>query len=508
MSLISRSAPAGRLPRAIRLPIYPVVIAIAFVTATYFDADVSIHASIRPMVLALGASAVLTLLAITVAGPTRGPIAVTVAILVVRSGDVLHAAAAILLVILSTGAWVLAGRLGRPGSHIGNPTLLLNALSAFLVVGIGIGAFVSGAIWRIDLEQGGSFANGLTAASAPSHAQPDIYLILLDGYPRADTLERLFDFDNAPFIDELRNRGFDVAEGSSSNYMYTSMTLASMLHMAYLQDIPRASLAATPYGVSLRSYINDNPVWTRLRALGYQIAANQAPWENVAMRNADLFCGDEVNDFELYLLRTTLIGPFVDLLNPSFQGDQHRALIDQAFGCLEQASVPTTTPKLVFTHVGGPHLPIVFTASGEPASHDLFGHTAQELPVTPARFQAGYTAEVEYLNGQVLTAIDRLLQRPDEPIVIVWSDHGSESHLNWADAARSDLAERFGNLFAARTPSHPTLFAGDATPVNLFATLFNGYYGTELTILANRHFVSPAEDKLEFSEVPDPDLEH
>ena len=54
MSLISRSAQADRLPRAIGLPIYPVVIALSFVTATYFDADVSIHASIRPMVLAPG----------------------------------------------------------------------------------------------------------------------------------------------------------------------------------------------------------------------------------------------------------------------------------------------------------------------------------------------------------------------------------------------------------------------------------------------------------------------
>jgi hypothetical protein len=498
-----RPSPGHKPRRVTPLPIYPVVIALAFVISAYLDADVSIHAAIRPLLLVLVGSVVLTLLAVLILGPSRGPVAVTVAILVIRTGDMLHAAAAGLLLILVVAAWLLVKRIRRIPAQ--SPTSWLNAVSVLLLLGVGTSAVLSGAIWRLDLGQGQSFADGLTVASAPTQTLPDIYLILLDGYPREDTLQRLFDFDNVPFLDELRHRGFEVAEASSSNYMYTSMTLASMLHMAYLEDLPPESVTGTPYGVSLRAYINDNPVWARLRSLGYQIAANQAPWENVAMRDADLFCGNEVNDFELYLLRTTLVGPIVDLLDPSFQGDQHRAVIEEAFACLEQASAPTTTPKFVFIHVGGPHLPIVFTASGESAARDVFGHTAQELSVTPARFEAAYTAEVEYLNRRVLGSIDQLLQRSDQPIVIVWSDHGSESHLDWGDAAKSDLAERFSNLLAARTPSRPGLLAADVTPVNIFATLFNSYFDTDLPLLTPRHFVSPAEDKMEFSEVPDPD---
>ncbi|MEX1156732.1 MAG: hypothetical protein WED12_06145 [Chloroflexota bacterium] len=483
------------------------ILALAFVIGAFFDADVSIHAALRPLLLVLVTSAALTTLAVMVLGPTRGPIVVAAGFLIARSGDLLHVAASVLLVTLIVAAWLLARRIVRKGARLQHPTLSLNALSAFLMLGVVISAFMSGAIWRMDMRQGQSFANDLAIGSSSSQGRPDMYFILLDGYPRADTLERLFDYDNSPFLIQLRARGFDVAEASSSNYMYTAMTLASMLHMQYVQDLPRQSVAGTPYGVSLRSDINTNPVWTRLRSLGYQIAANQPPWENVAMRTADLFCGDQINDFELFLLRTSLIGHVVNLLDPSFEGDQHRAIINRAFECLGQASAPAAAPRAVFIHVGGPHLPIVFTGSGGPAELDVFGHTAQELPVTHERFVTAYTAELEYLNRRVLDAIDQLLQRPDQPIVVVWSDHGSESNLNWGDAAMSDLAERFSNLFAALTPSRPNLFPSDITPVNVFAMLFDAYFGTDLPGLTPRHFVSPADEKLDFTEVPDPDIQ-
>ena len=41
---------------------------------------------------------------------------------------------------------------------------------------------------------------------------PDIYVVLLDAYPRADTLDNDFGYDNSPFLDGLRAEGFDVAE--------------------------------------------------------------------------------------------------------------------------------------------------------------------------------------------------------------------------------------------------------------------------------------------------------
>src|SRR5690606_2778066 len=40
---------------------------------------------------------------------------------------------------------------------------------------------------------------------------PDIYLLVLDGYGRADVLADMYDFDNTPFLELLTSQGFQVA---------------------------------------------------------------------------------------------------------------------------------------------------------------------------------------------------------------------------------------------------------------------------------------------------------
>jgi len=480
------------------LPIYPTLLAGVIVFGAYLDGDISLHAALRSLLIAISAAAVVTALAAWALGLRRGPVLVAALVLIVRSTDLFHAAVAAVLLALVGIAWFVARR-----SLLRDPNRLFNTFGLALLVTTLLTAGFSGTLWRVDLAQGRPFADARASSSAQWADRPDIYVVLLDGYPRADTLGRLFDFDNTPFLRDLEDRGFEVAGSSRSNYMYTTMTLTSMLHMRYVQDIPESSLTSASRP-SLRALINHNPTWDLLRALGYKVAANQAPWETVAMRSADLFCGDHINDFEMYLLRTTLIGPVVNFLNPNFLGDQHRRAINQAFDCLSQISAPTETPKFVFIHVGGPHLPIVFTSAGDPAARDVFGQDAHELGVSHERFVAAYVEEIQYLNRRVLEAVDELASRADDPIVILMSDHGSESRLDWNDSSRSDLQERFSNFFAARTPSKTSVFPADLTPINLFPILFDAYFDQAVPLQQARFFLSPIHNELEFTEVPDP----
>ena len=75
----------------------------------------------------------------------------------------------------------------------------------------------------------------------------------------------------------------------ASNYMYTELTLASLFHMQYVDDIPDREAVQVPYGLSLRSTINSNPVWDELRSRGYVIATALSPWENVPSARPTLF---------------------------------------------------------------------------------------------------------------------------------------------------------------------------------------------------------------------------
>ena len=66
---------------------------------------------------------------------------------------------------------------------------------------------------------------------------PDIYLIVLDGYAREDVLRQHYKFDNSAFLDGLRGRGFQVSGASTANYNWTFLSLASFLNMDYLQPL-------------------------------------------------------------------------------------------------------------------------------------------------------------------------------------------------------------------------------------------------------------------------------
>ena len=65
----------------------------------------------------------------------------------------------------------------------------------------------------------------------------DIYFIVLDGYGRADILANIYQYNNQPFINKLKVRGFYVAEDSYANYNQTRLSIPSSLNMEYMQNI-------------------------------------------------------------------------------------------------------------------------------------------------------------------------------------------------------------------------------------------------------------------------------
>ena len=505
----SRRRSVGRRPEAMNrprasLPFYPILLVASFLLATFFDADVSPYAALRAFGVVLLGATLISLVAVVLLGRMWGGLVAVALFMIARPGDPIHVAAAVVLVVAVAGFWRLSRRLWPRAEVLREPTGALNLMAAFLLLATVGSAALDGTLMRMEIAVA-SGPESLTADTTHASRPPDIYVILLDGYPRADTLQRLFDYDNTPFLDELRQRGFDVSDEPTSNYMYTDLTLTSMFHMEYVDQIANRNDVSVPYGVSLRYAINHNPVWDDLRSHGYLVAATKAPWEEVALRSADVLCGVAPNDFELFLVRTTLAGRLLAMVDPAIEADSHRAAVDDAFDCLGRMAQPTNQPKLVFVHVGSPHLPVVFTADGKAASGDVFGYTSADPVASRAAFEAAYVDQVRYLNRKVLAAVLPLIQRPDDPVVILMSDHGSEIGLDWGNAIASDLRERFSSFFVARTPGHPLLFGQGPTPVQVFPTLLNAYLSEEVRIPQARYFMSTPQDELTLTEIPRPD---
>ncbi|HXH85038.1 MAG TPA: hypothetical protein VNN07_19170, partial [Candidatus Tectomicrobia bacterium] len=114
----------------------------------------------------------------------------------------------------------------------------------------------------------------LRAEAAP----PDIYYLVFDRYGSPETIRERYGFDTAPFLAELRRRGFHVAERSNANYFKTALSLASSLNLTYVNEI-YAGLRESRDLRPMYTLVEEHRVGRSLRAVGYDYLHLGAWWE-------------------------------------------------------------------------------------------------------------------------------------------------------------------------------------------------------------------------------------
>ncbi len=182
---------------------------------------------------------------------------------------------------------------------------------------------------------------------------PDVVLLLLDGYPRADVLQRRLGIDNSAFVDELADHGFDVATDSNSNYVFTALTLASMFQMRYLDDVAevkhQVGTAAAGHDL-LRHAALSGQAWQILRSAGYQIVTGPPGWEHVRLADvSDRVINDgQITEFERSLLEATWLLEVIDAVAPTAITGEHAGARHQRLRCVgrvcDRATVGTYLP--------------------------------------------------------------------------------------------------------------------------------------------------------------------
>ena len=474
----------GGLRRLIDAPWYPLLFAAAWVLNLWVETGVSALAVARSLlIVVLGVCAILLVATLASRRPHVAAAITITAFGLLVSRSLYQAAAVVLLgVTVPLAAWYWARIRHRPFSLQG----LTHALNAFcalligLVIAGGIGPGTLASVPR-DLAQSDMASDAGLPATGDT---PDIVMLLLDGYPRADRYEEIFRGDNSAFLESLEARGFSIATESTSNYMFTQLTLASMFHMRPVPEIPElepvfdGSMHGHP---RLRNTINDNPVFDLLRDRGYRITTFGPGYEHVALRQADVYIdGGQLNDFEYELLRSTPIENILLRLDPGFHAEQKRARVRDGFDAFAAAAANDGRSTFSFIHLPAPHLPVVFAEDGGaaplPPSGDIHGRGDEDqLPA------AAYRAQLDYLNARVLDVIDSSFsQRPteDQPILIIMSDHGAERRPQVFES--DGTPGHYANLFAYRTPGAADVFPPDHSPINTFPRLFNAYFGMSI----------------------------
>jgi len=471
---------------------YPIVLVIAFLVLLLVSSGASFFAGTRMILVGAVLATLLTVVAGTLMRDRhRGGLVALAVVLLILTGTQPAIFAALVAGIVLLVVERLASL--RQPSRTPWPVLTraLNAIAVVVVIAVAIKGVQEGAFRGfVDdvANEGPAFLRSDRPADASNPTDPDIYVLLLDGYARDDKLLDLFGYDNGPFLAELRSRGFDISSGSRSNYLLTAVSLSSALNMRQLTG--ETSLAALPVGNAqqvreARHLINGNAVFHELHARGYETIGLASGFEEVALRNADRFVDTgQINEVEFAFFRQTLAGSIMETVDPDYFADEQRARIDSLFSEVAKvAAEPHDRPRFVFVHVPSPHAPIVYGADGSHvAARDLatfYGDRAAALGVTQKEYGDRYTGQIAYLNRHTLDTIDALVASFKRPTaLIVMSDHGSASGFRPEDLVGSDLDERSANLLAARTPDHPKVFGDSISLVNVFGTLFDAYFGT------------------------------
>ncbi len=360
---------------------YPVLLAVAWVLNEGLLTEAEIPSMARPVLVAALVAVLLTLLGWVIlrnrwdGGLVAGMVILLVILpfQLVKVSRALGSEVGFLILTMSLTAaigipLVLAVRARRQGRPIPRPSAgRLNEFGFLLLLAV---------VVTNTLGDAGTAVARLTATptsadlpNAPSRP-PDMVIILLDGYPRADVLERQLGIDNSRFLTALADRGFDVASDSHSNYVFTAATLASMFQMQYLNmEEVRREIGSPAQGHDLlRHAAVSGPAWSALKAAGYEIVTSPPGWDHVTLADvSDRVINDgHITEFERSLLEETWVLDVIDAIAPEAITGSMQARLTGAFDRLDDfATEDRSAPAFLFLHVPAPHPPLIVDADGE-----------------------------------------------------------------------------------------------------------------------------------------------
>jgi len=325
---------------------------------------------------------------------------------------------------------------------------------------------------------------------------PDIYFIILDAYARQDFLQKQYNFDNSPFIEELKKLGFIVPDNSHSNYVQTLLSLPATLNLHYINDL---GLKGKNMKIMYRMIQKESFAVKFLRHQGYKIVSLYDPaWTRTKLDKADFFTITTQSFFlvnselALILLQKTIFEPFLRKFNLILLN-----LAQSKFDVLNSLKNVHKIQgrKFIFMHILSPHVPYIFDKDGQ-ISTDL------SFDVNIEQDMERYIGQLQFLNKKILPILQEIItQSPVKPIIFLQSDHGSRWELS-KTLENKKANESFSNLNAVYMQGEK-LTDIPTTPVNNFRYIFKKYFNMPIELLPNRMYFSTPVEPYKFFDVSD-----
>jgi len=315
--------------------------------------------------------------------------------------------------------------------------------------------------------------------------KPDIYFIVADGYSGSTALKKFFNYDNSPFENHLKEKGFFIADSSFSNYNYTIYSVGSMLDMKLL-NMPGYFNGRRDMPVAFDA-IRNNRVADYLQKENYEIY-NYSIFD---LKNHPPQAKSTLMEFEknplmtqtfLYRLNRDLGYHLITTLNLKFLDNAKRSRSEDLKNLMKLDSLtraesksPATHPKFVYSHLVMPHMPYYFDSTGKRIPDEMLNDSLHAS-------RNAYISYLKYANRKYLSLIDDIYENTKGKAIILFvGDHGSRECLE-ADPNKGNAELLNINAVYFPDKNYSGFYKGISN-VNLFRVVLNNQFKKQLPLI-------------------------
>jgi hypothetical protein len=327
--------------------------------------------------------------------------------------------------------------------------------------------------------------------------KPNIYLFLLDGYSSQETLRRFFHFDNSQFISALSKKGFKTLSESRSNYSTTSLSVPSLLNFAQWADFKdQIQSRGRDAIMTIREHGLNSRTLRILKKLGYKIVHflsgdTTTVYNKYADINIDVF---QPNLFWILYLKMSALNPLLNKFDPYKARDRLNFQMDK----INEIS-QSQTPYFMFIHFMCPHPPFIFNADGSTRSKIDLSMTGNAWADKDA-----YINQMQFLNGEMLKEIDKLLVQKPNAVILILSDHGAASFDQWSNPSEDFLFERMTNFISIHANAETLAkYTANMSLLNIVPVTLNSYFHLDIPLQKDVTYFSSYDDLFKFQDVTD-----
>ena len=256
--------------------------------------------------------------------------------------------------------------------------------------------------------------------------RPNVYYFIFDEYANFDNSKILFDYDNADFLQFLKDKKFNVSMTSKNRTAYTNFIVPDLMNLREVITQPDMTITQAD------SYMKDPYLFKLMRSYNYkQNTINYGGYLDESgsdFRYEQGIESDITNSISKYIYEKTFLFPLTTkILADTNEEEWSKSLVQNVYGQLNYAK---NSYKLGLNNVftmgffSLPHSQFIFKADGGPVAHE---------DSDDWRNPNNYFEQFKYTTTLMEDLLSSIIENDPNCVIIVQSDHSCRLRIHQRD---------------------------------------------------------------------------